>query len=918
MEVMVSPLVLTKYRVPARRASIVSRARLVKLLGGDQDGPFGLVCAPAGYGKTTLLVDWAQKRFQDGWAVAWYALDTSDDALIPFSAYLVASLLLALGPTPELERLAQLLRTSPETDLDMVLQSVINAVVLSGQKCALVVDDYHLITSPAIHSAMTFLLEHIPENMRVVVGSRSDPPFPLARMRVRGQLLEVRAADLRFTSGEIKTFLKEVMKLELSPDGVAELETKTEGWIAGLQLAALSLAGRPDVESFIVSFTGSHRYLVGYLMGEVVHGQTEEVRAFLAATSILERMCAPLCDAICGGNCRSETILSHLEQANLFVVALDDEGRWYRYHHLFREFLLSRVLKDQPERVGALRHAASEWLAANGFLLEAAQQAFQTGDWEYAADFVERHGFTMILHSEVSTVHEWCSTIPEEVIRTRPLLCILQCWPLVLRFRRQNRPKIEARLRQAEYLIAAMEGSEEARGLSEHAAVVRTFLTMAPDPTADPNEQLKQCRSMLVTYPDGDPGQFSAMLASGYAYMAMHNTQAAETALEQARQLALRGGLFFGVVESTFHLSRLAHSQGRLRHAAELCRQGKADIAAVLSHPEQELPAVGCLDIALGCVLLEWDRLDEAEKHLLRGLDLVGMGTNTYYLMTAYAALAHLEEIRGDLQRAHQQLRALEAVWPDIAFCTDGLRVLSGLRAGPEDAALLAEAAAWCRRFAGTYGEKTPPPGMGPFGAAEAFYLARLAWIRAQIALGNTEIARMTIEQQLKPALENDLANRFIELSLLEAHSWLAERDETRAQAALERALAASHPEGYVRIFDQGQPLARLLARIAGEGAYREDIRRILGSVEPALKEQVAGDGTAQAQMPGMVEGLSERELEVLHLIARGAANQEIAEELVITVGTVKSHVNHILRKLEAHNRTEAVARARRLGLVKI
>ncbi len=918
MDTPASPLVLTKLRPPTARPRLVPRRRLAERLAAGRDKGFILVSAPAGYGKTTLLVEWAQSLLRDGVAVAWYALDPGDDDAIPFGAYLLASLAQALGPTSELAHVAQRLRASPEADLQGTLQAVINALVSYERDCVLILDDYHLITAPAIHSAVTFLLEHLPENLCVVMGSRSDPPLPLARLRARGQLHEVRAADLRFTAEETESFLNALMKLDLSPDGIAALEARTEGWVAGLQLAALSLAGRADKEGFIASFGGSHRYLVEYLLEEVVQRQPAEVQAFLLSTSILERMCAPLCDAILGGS-HSGVILEQLDQANLFVVALDDQGYWYRYHHLFRDFLQNRLLKSQPQRLAALHRAASEWLAAHNLLREAAQHAFLTNDWDYAAAFVEQHSFTMIIHSEMATIYEWCAAFPEEVMQRHPLLCIHQCWAWVFSFRRQNRSRVEERLRQVEQMITAMEDRQQASDLTEHAAVVRSFLAMAPDPTADPRRQLALAERMLEAYPVGDAGRFSGLLTMGYAHMALSDAQAAARALEMARQVALQGHLFFGIVESTFHLARLAHSQGRLRQAAEFCRQGQADISALLANPQQELPALGCLDVALGAVLLEQDRLDEAEAHLLRGLEQMGMGMNPYYLMTACVTLARLYEVRGRPQEAARYLARLEETWPDVTFCTRGLRVTQALRRAPHDPAAQAKAAAWCQDFSASMPDDAPLPGMGPLGAAEAFYLAHLTWVGAQIATGKAPAARLLLERWLDWASTHGLANRVMELSLLEAQAWQAEGDRQNALKALERALGMAQPEGYLRIFDQGPALARLLAEAANAGicgAYVGQIRAAIGQPEVAAEIPETADRLSAAAEMGIVESLSEREREVLRLMAQGATNQAIAERLVITVGTVKSHINHILGKLGAHNRTEAVARARRLGLL--
>ncbi len=932
METAASPLVLTKLRVPTPRPRIVPRMRLIERLTPKAGADLVLVVAPAGYGKSTLLAEWSQSLQQNGVAVAWYALDSSDDTPVLFGSYLVASLAQALGLTVELDHIAQLLRSSPEIDLQRILPAVINAVALSDRDCVLVLDDYQLIGAPSIHSAIAFLLEHIPENMYIAIGSRSDPPLPLARLRARGQLHEIRAADLRFTENETAQFLNAVMQLELSPELVAVLEERTEGWIAGLQLAALSLSGRSDKEGFIASFTGDNRYLVEYLMEEVVNRQPEEARSFLMSTSILERMCTPLCDAILGETSHGEAILDRLDRANLFVVALDDQGYWYRYHHLFRDFLQIRLRKTQPESVAALHRAASEWYAAHGFLREAVQHAFQTQDWVYAAALVEQHSFTMIIHSEISTIYEWCSAFPEEVMGTRPMLCILQCLALAYSFRRENRSRIEARLQQAEQVVSSMTDRQLAYEHTILAAVVRTFLAMAPDPVADPQEQLALAQVFLGYYPEGDPGQFSGLLFSGYANMALHDAQAATKVLEKARQIALQEHLFFGVVESTFHLARLAHYQGQLRRAAEICRQGQADLAAMLSHPEQELPALGCLDTALGCVLMEQDRLEEAEYHLRHGLDLMGWGMNPYYLMTAYVALFRLYEIKGNPSEGIKYLDNLEAAWPDIAFCTRGLRVIHALRTAPKAPGSLTKATAWCRDFSPPLGNEVLPSGMGPLGAAEAYYLAYLAWVRAQISIGNTQAARSYLEQQLNLAEAHGLTNRVIELSLLEAQALYTQGEENRARAALERALVAAQPEGYLRIFDQGSVLNRLLAEAANSGTFRVESRDYIGQIlaviglrkTPGTEREgdvtLLGAAAPSSQAPHLESGehISERELDVLRLMAGGASNHEIAEQLVITVGTVKSHINHILVKLDAHNRTEAVARARGLGLFEI
>lgn len=913
-----SPIVLTKLRAPALRPRRIPREHLLERLAGETGASLVLVCAPAGYGKTTLLAEWSQVLTRSGAAVAWLALDPGDNAPIPFGACLVAALAQATGESQGLGAISQQLRSSLEIDLRNILPAVINAMAAVSRKCVLVLDDYHLITDPAIHQAMTYLLGHLPGNLCMAIGSRANPPLPLARLRAQGKLIEIRTAALRFKYGETARFLSEVMRLDLAPESIAALEARTEGWVAGLQLAGLSLSGQPDPGRLIASFTGSHRYLVDYLLEEVVNRQPEEVQEFLLLTSVLDRLCAPLCDALLGASGpRADAVLRYLEQANIFVVALDEEGMWYRYHPLFRDFLRTWLQKTQPERVPDLHRSASAWLAANGSLREAAAHAFQTRDWDAAAAFVEQHAFTLIVHSEIATIHEWCSAFPEDVLSRHPMLYVHQCWPLVLRFRQEYRPKIAQRLRQVEQAAAGMEDRQQAGELLEAAAAVRGLLAMTPDPWADPREQLASAETAAAAYPEGHGGRFSPLLVAANAHLALYEAQPAAGALITAREIALREGLYFGVVESTVQLACLAISQGRLDRAAQLCQETRADLTALLAHPEEELRAIGCLDVILGLISLEQDRLQEAERLLAQGLDRMGWGMNPYYLMLALAALFRLCQIQGRSAEALAHLARLEEAWPDIAFYTGGLRIAHSLRAAPGDPRLLAAAERWTEEVSSFLGGADFLPGLGPFGAAEVYYRASLVWAQIQIACGRPQAARAFLERLFDPSIDHDLAGRVIELSLLEAQAWNAEGNGLRAIAALERALSAAQPEGYLRVFDQGSALSAMLAEAAAQGICADYAHRILAAISrPETASPVQGAAREpQETPPGVsVDPLSERELDVLRLIARGASNQAIAEQLVITVGTVKSHINHILDKLDARNRTEAVARAREMG----
>ncbi len=928
MEIPSSPLILTKFRVPVLREHLIYRDRLCNLLDDLGGNRLLLICAPAGYGKTTLLVDWAHLFAREGIAVIWYGLDNEDDDPIPFKAYLVASLLQALGPLPELVKLSQLLRTTPEIEMKFILTTIINVIQSCGRKCVLILDDYHLIGSPAIHGALSFLIEHLPENLRITVSSRADPPLPLARLRARGQLREIRSNDLRFTEEETGHFLRDLMQLNLSLQDIQLLEDRTEGWITGLQLAALSLSDRIDKTDLVASFSGGHRYLVEYLMEEVVDQQPAEIQTFMTSTSMLDRLCAPLCDHVLHSDrvededtgadssfssCKSQEILEFLEKVNLFLVPLDEDRTWYRYHHLFREFLLARLKKTQPVRISTLHKLACEWFAKRSFIREASGYAFQTGDWEYAASFVENFSFTLITHSDLSTIHEWCSKFPEEVMQKHPILCLQQALTLAYSLHRKNQYKIEMRLLQADQMVAISNDKQLIHTLNDLSAVVRTFIAFAPDPHANPQELLALSQAMIDNNPEEDAGQFSGLLLRGYAQMALQDTTGASQTIETARQIALREQLYFGIVEASFHLACMAQGKGQLKQVAEICLQSKTAITSLLPQSEKGLPAIGCLDIVLGCMHLEKNELESAEQCLHRGLELMGAGMIPYYLMTAYLALFRLYEIQSRAVEALKYLAELDAVFPDFSFYTAGLRIMRQLRANPKSSVARERVRLWCEDRSTLLADANVVPGLGPFGGAEIYYLARLLWIKAQIAIGKAADVKPYLQKQLEQSQNHGLSQRVIEISLLNALVSESQGDSISAQISMEQALGLAQKEGYIRIFDQFPALNPILEKMALQKTYKEYVNRIL----TAIASPTPGD---QGQVNKIYFGqtLSDREMEVLFMIARGATNQEIAEQLVVTVGTVKSHINHILTKLDSHNRTEAVAKARQVGLLEI
>jgi LuxR family maltose regulon positive regulatory protein len=924
MEFSSSTIVLTKLCPPALRSAAIRRARLTQKIQLKPETGLILVSAPAGYGKTTLLVEWSGQLGQSGVGVVWYSLDESDSHPTLFATYLLTGLAQVLGLQSGLNPILQTLRSSPEIDFQKILPAVLNALLAAGREIVLVLDDYHLIHSAAIHRAIEYLLVHRPKNFHLAIGSRSRPALPLSRLRARDSLIEIRAADLRFTEQESGRFLRESLNIDL-PDGVSnQLFEQLEGWPAGLQLAALSFSGSHPREDPLAGLGGGHKQLAEYLLEEVINRLPEDAQEFLLYSSILERMTASLCDAVLGIE-QSAGLLQRLETANLFIIALDHQGTWFRYHHLFRDFLRDWLKKTQPEHASGLHRLACNWFVAHGSLREAADHAFQCGDWAFAADFVEQHSFDLIIQSEISTIYEWTSSFPEAVIQDRPRLCVFQALALAYHLHRQNRDRVAARLQQAERRLTPTGDAQLSLEVNELATVVRTFLAMIPDPGVDARRQLDLALAHLADYPENNPGRFSWLLIAGYCQLALHRVAGAASVLSEALPFAQQAGLFFGMVETTFHLARLARSQGRLSDALRICRQGQAAVSALLKETNPPFPALGCLEITIGDILLEQDCLEQAERSLQNGMERMGWGMSPYYMMVGWLAQFRLHLSQGRLEMANRCLEQLDLFWPDIQFLTQGLRAQAFLRYQPGPAAAR-RARDWLQSYLDIVGGELPLPGLGPIGAAEVYYQANLVWVGLQVALGDPRRVLPYLSAQLALARDQQLTGREIELVLLEAQAYRQIGDHPLAREKLSQALSLGRSAGYVRIFDQSDILDDLIHTAVRQGRQMPYAERILAAIRSARSLPLSAGRKTPAEIAPQVyragsvetflEPLSSRELEVLKMMAGGATNRQIAARLVITLGTVKSHINHILRKLDAANRTEAVARARHNGLI--
>jgi LuxR family maltose regulon positive regulatory protein len=910
-------LLHTKLLMPGAHPVLVERANLDNKLLTGLNSRLVLVTAPAGYGKTTLLSK--QLRAADR-PTAWVSLDERDNEPVRFWSYLIAALQTLAADQGKTAR-AMLIASQPPP-LENILTSLINDISGLEKDFTLCLDDYHVISREEIHQGMTFLIENLPRQMHLVIAGRSEPPFPLHILRTRRQMLEIDAADLRFTENEITQFLNQLMDLNLSAGQIKKIDQATEGWAAGIQLAALSLKGTEDISRQLEIFARDHRYIFDYLAQEVLNTQSPEVQEFLLKTSILEQLNGRLCDALLGidpgdeVSVSSRTTLDHLEKSNLFIFPLDQQRQWYRYHHLFSGFLQAQLTaRFDSQEIKKLHARASRWFQQNGMLSDAIDHAIRSGDYAHAASLIDAEVGEIFSRSEMTMLTSWLEQLPPQIFKSQPRLDIIAAWAYLST---GNSDQVVSHLDNFEHVLGveadgapqSFQQTPEIRGALAEISCIRTSLSFNQ---FDMNEALRLTnltRNYLAD--DVKSGYFNERrdiqavnhFNEGIIYNLTGEISKASDSF--SKTIALNDENLHLIPMAISHLANIQELQGLLRRAEETYNEA---LRITERHP-YPLPLSGLADIGLGNILCEWNQLDQAAVQLRNGLELGLMWSLGGVLISGYIGLARVAMARGHAEEATQIL-------------ADGIEVINNLQISWQAPLLESyQAMLWARLgdtgLAEAWSQKSGIDIDQPILFNQEPVAVPLA--RVWIAAGRYKEARALLNKLIEANEARQAWGQVIQLRIFESLAAFSQGDSGAAFASIQHALQLAEPENYQRIFlDEGETMRTILQQAADRleeeeapAGIKNYTRHLLGAFQEEPYFRSPGDKPS-APAPGQ---LSEREIEVLQLLGEGLTNQEISARLFITLNTVKAHLKSIYGKLDASNRVQAIARGRELHII--
>jgi LuxR family maltose regulon positive regulatory protein len=857
-----------------------------------------LVLAPAGFGKSTLLSEWAAEK---GSNVAWLSIDEADNDFKRFFSYLI----FAVQQVNETlgQDVLPVLQASDYPQTEHLLTILINELAEDDEDIVLVLDDYHLIHNQGIHEIVQFLIEYAPPNLHLIIASRVTPPVPLTRLRARGQVAEIRSHDLRFNNEEARAYLNHHMGLDLSSEDVASLQRRTEGWITGLHLAALTMKDRDDKHAFVTHFSGSHHYIIDYLVSEVLSRQPEGTQTFLTQTSILDRFCAPLCDAVTNGSDSEESIL-HLQSTHLFLIPLDDERNWYRYHHLFADFLNQRLTEREPQLVPELHRRASTWLVENGLVPEAVSHSLAGEDFEAAAEMIEHIGPEMMMSNEFDQLSRWLKVMPETIVENWPWLCIIWAWMYDRWGQFENGERYLRHAERALDQVSTVVSQDEERIVRGQISAIRALYAIK---RADIERSIEYSRQALGFLPDGYFNRGVASFSLGWARMLLGDLSGALEALDEGYDASVEANNRMLAQVIVFEMGNIQFLQGHLHRAVEKYREA---IEYRYGKGQIRMPYASSASMNLALILLEWNKVDEALVHLGEGFEIGVASKVVDAVAIGHATNVMVQLARGDHESAKEacdQAERMRGEIPNLEPITLTRTLKSRVRCllakGDLNEALQAV------RDSGL----TIEDEIEYFSEFRQMILARVLIRsgRENSSVQDLADAHTVLQKILAKTGQAGFTHHRIEALILQALAFEAEEEHDQAVASLAEALELAEPEGYLRIFlDEGERMRTLLRQVDLHGKARTYVQELLAAFDA---DQGEGRRSPTQQLS---EPLSKRELEVLRMLQSDLTGPEIAQELVISLNTLRTHTKNIYAKLVVNNRRAAVGKAREIDLI--